>query len=164
MRTRFPARRTLPSRIAPAPSVLPISPRLSSRLLKAITDVREITFSERTFDRFAITSSVMPSVKNSFSGSALKLRNGRTATVGAPPAPNPASTLCAPLTSCWSVKTRSRADWNRRSAFFSRQWRTTSATAPGIAPPISGGSAPRTATIVSATEPFRKAFLSVSIS
>ena len=38
--------------------------------------------SERIRDRWAITSSVIPSAKNSFSGSALMLRKGSTATEG----------------------------------------------------------------------------------
>ena len=47
-----------------------------------MTDVREITRRARTFDSWAITSSVIPSAKYSFSGSTLRLRNGRTATDG----------------------------------------------------------------------------------
>ena len=47
-----------------------------------MTEPREITLSERIFESWAITSSVIPSAKNSFSGSALRLRNGRTATDG----------------------------------------------------------------------------------
>ena len=46
-----------------APSVAPISRRLFSRFLKVITDVREITLRERIFERFAITSSMIPSAK-----------------------------------------------------------------------------------------------------
>ena len=84
MRTRLPARRTLPSSSVAAPSCSPISRRLRSRFLNCITDVREITLIERTFDRCAITSSVIPSAKNSLSGSALRLRNGRTATDARP--------------------------------------------------------------------------------
>ena len=47
-----------------------------------MTEPREITFSERIFASCAITSSVIPSAKYSFSGSALRLRNGSTATEG----------------------------------------------------------------------------------
>jgi hypothetical protein len=54
--------------------------------LNAIADVREMTFRERIFDKLAITSSVIPSAKNSFSGSALTLRNGRIARRLEPPA------------------------------------------------------------------------------
>src|SRR5439155_24454032 len=53
-----------------------------ARCLKGITDVREITLRARSFDRCAITCSVMPSAKYSFSGSALRFRNGKTATDG----------------------------------------------------------------------------------
>src|SRR6202521_1587312 len=84
IRTRSPTRRPLPSRSVATSSLAPISLRLSSRFLKGITDVREMTFRERIFDSWAITSSVMPSAKNSFSGSALRFRNGRTATEGRP--------------------------------------------------------------------------------
>ena len=41
-----------------------------------------MTRSVLIFARWAITSSVMPSAKNSFSGSALRLTKGRTATDG----------------------------------------------------------------------------------
>ena len=47
-----------------------------------MTEAREITLSDRIFESCAMTSSVIPSVKNSFSGSLLRLRNGRTATDG----------------------------------------------------------------------------------
>ena len=56
------------------------SPERCCRCLNGITDVREITLSARIFDRCAMTSSVMPSAKYSFSGFALRLRNGSTAT------------------------------------------------------------------------------------
>ncbi len=82
MRTRSPLRRTLPSTSVVAPSFAPITLRLSVDRLNGITDVREITLSARIFDRCAMTSSVIPSAKYSFSGSALKLTNGSTATVG----------------------------------------------------------------------------------
>ena len=62
--------------------ISPISRRLRSRCLNRITDPRPITFSERILESWAITSSVIPSAKNSFSGSALRLRNGSTATDG----------------------------------------------------------------------------------
>src|SRR5439155_8423558 len=44
---------------------------------------REITRSKRIYERWAMTSSVIPSAKNSLSGCVLRLRNGRTATDGA---------------------------------------------------------------------------------
>ena len=83
IRTRSPTRRTLPSRSVATSSLAPISFKLCSRCLNAITDVREITLRARIFERWAMTSSVIPSAKYSFSGSALRLRNGRTATDGA---------------------------------------------------------------------------------
>src|SRR5205807_1307011 len=82
MRTRSPARRTLPSSSVAASSRAAISLRLCSRCLNAITDVREITLRARIFDRCAMTSSVIPSAKYSFSRSALRFRNGKTATDG----------------------------------------------------------------------------------
>jgi hypothetical protein len=42
-----------------------------------------MTLSERIFDRFAITSSVIPSAKHAFSGSVLRLRKGSTAIAAA---------------------------------------------------------------------------------
>ena len=82
MRTRLPARRTLPSSKVATSSVAPISRRLWSRPLNFITEPRPITRSERILESWAITSSVIPSAKNSFSGSALRLWKGRTATDG----------------------------------------------------------------------------------
>ena len=79
MRTRSPACRTLPSSTVVAPSRLPISFRVCCRCLNGMTEVREITWRARIFDRCAMTSSVIPSAKYSFSGSALRLRNGSTA-------------------------------------------------------------------------------------
>ena len=76
MRTRSPARRTLPSSTVVAPSVAPISRKLCSRFLNRMTEVREITLSARIFESCAMTSSVIPSAKYSFSGSALRLRKG----------------------------------------------------------------------------------------
>ena len=80
MRTRSPARRTLPSSTVVAPSAAPISWRVCSRFLKRITEEREITLSAWILESCAMTSSVIPSAKYSFSGSALRLRKGSTAT------------------------------------------------------------------------------------
>ena len=82
IRTRLPARRTLPSSSVATSSVTPISRRVCSRFLNRMTEPREITRSERILESCAIVSSVIPSAKNSFSGSVLRLRNGRTATDG----------------------------------------------------------------------------------
>ena len=79
MRTRSPACRTLPSTTVAAPSRLLISVRVSCRCLNGMTEPREITCRARILERCAMTSSVIPSAKYSFSGSALRLRNGSTA-------------------------------------------------------------------------------------
>src|SRR5215207_6426850 len=57
-----------------------MSRMLPVRCLNCITELREMTVRARIFERWAMTSSVMPSAKYSFSGSALRLRNGSTAT------------------------------------------------------------------------------------
>ena len=82
IRTRLPARRTLPSSSVATSSAAPISRRLWSRALNRMTEPRPITLSERIFESWAITSSVIPSAKNSFSGSALRFWKGSTATDG----------------------------------------------------------------------------------
>ena len=82
IRTRSPARRTLPLSSVPTSSRAAISCSPCSPSLNDITEAREITLSVRTFESWAITSSVIPSAKYSFSGSALRLRKGSTATDG----------------------------------------------------------------------------------
>jgi len=82
IRTRLPARRTLPSRSVATSSAAPISRGLRSPFLKAITELREITLSERIFESWMMTSSVIPSAKYSFSGSGLRFTNGSTAIDG----------------------------------------------------------------------------------
>ena len=47
--------------------------------LNFIADVREMTRRDPIWDRSAVTSSVRPSAKYSFSGSVLRFVNGRTA-------------------------------------------------------------------------------------
>src|SRR5438309_1557859 len=79
-RTRSRARRTLPSSRVATPSFAAIARSPSWRCLNGITEVREITSRARIFDSCAMTSSVIPSAKYSFSGSALRFRNGSTAT------------------------------------------------------------------------------------
>src|SRR3989442_183411 len=83
IRTRSPARRTLPSSSVATPSFAAIARSPSWRFLKGITEVREITSRARIFDSCAMTSSVIPSAKYSFSGSALRFTNGSTATARA---------------------------------------------------------------------------------
>ena len=122
IRTRSPARRTLPSSSVATWSVAPISRRLCSRFLNGITDVREITLRERIFDSWAITSSVMPSAKNSFSGSALRFRNGSTATEGG---------LRAPSLGRISASANSPADANRSAGTGASAFMSACSTASG---------------------------------
>src|SRR5438034_571690 len=79
MRTRSPARLTLPSSTAATSSWAAISRRLCSRFFSGITDVLEITLRARIFESWAMTSSVIPLAKYSFSGSGLRLAKGSTA-------------------------------------------------------------------------------------
>ena len=79
MRTRFPSRRTLPSRIVATLSALPISRMFGVCPRYGITDVREITLRSPILARLVRTSSWMPSAKNAFAGSSLKFAKGRTA-------------------------------------------------------------------------------------
>ena len=80
MRTRWPARRTLPSSTALTPSSSAMVVIFLVVFLYCIEDVREITLSALTLESCAMTSSVMPSLKYSFSGSVLMFSNGSTAT------------------------------------------------------------------------------------
>ena len=79
MRTRFPTFRTLPSSTELTPSFSPISRTSTSLPLKAKQDVREATCMPGTLARALMISSVIPSLKYSFSGSALMFASGRTA-------------------------------------------------------------------------------------
>ena len=81
MRTRLPALRTLPSRTALTPSFLPISRTSLFFPLKAKDDVLAVTWRPSTRVSALMSSSEMPSLKNSFSGSALMLTKGSTAMV-----------------------------------------------------------------------------------
>jgi hypothetical protein len=80
MRRRWPALRTLPSRMVPTCSSRPISATPLPVSLYCITEVRAITERSCNRDSFEISSSVIPSEKYSSSGSALMLANGSTAT------------------------------------------------------------------------------------
>ncbi len=80
IRARGPARRTLPSRMAPTPSSSAIAAIFLEVFLYCIEEVREITLSALIFESCAMMSSVMPSLKYSFSGSVLMFSNGSTAT------------------------------------------------------------------------------------
>src|SRR5207245_479443 len=79
IRRRSPARRTVPSSTQAAPSRAPMARTSCGFPLSANTDVRDATRSPSTPARAAISSSVMPSLRYSFSGSGLALANGRTA-------------------------------------------------------------------------------------
>ena len=78
-RSLVSARRTLPSRTVRTCSFSPIVRMFCVAPLKANEDVREATRSEPTALNACTISSVMPSLKYSFSGSALMFRNGSTA-------------------------------------------------------------------------------------
>ncbi len=80
MRTVWPERRTLPSRISPTLSLRAIVPRSVSFPWKEKADVRAATCSPLISARELRISSVRPSEKYSCSLSPLKLMNGRTAT------------------------------------------------------------------------------------
>jgi hypothetical protein len=80
IRTRWPARRTLPSRIAPTPSSCAMAVIFLVVFLYCIEEVREMTLSALILDSWAMMSSVIPSLKYSFSGSVLMFSNGSTAT------------------------------------------------------------------------------------
>src|SRR5438093_1844939 len=80
MRTWLPAFVTLPSRTAPTLSFVPMVRTSSFLPLKANDEVRAATYNPETLDSVVIRSSVMPSLKYSFSLSELMLTNGSTAT------------------------------------------------------------------------------------
>ena len=79
MRSRFPARRTEPSSAHAAPSNAPIARTSCGFPFNANTDVREATRRPSTLASAVISSSVMPSLRYSLSGSPLALANGSTA-------------------------------------------------------------------------------------
>ena len=79
MRTLFDALRTLPSRILSTFNLTAISRTSSSLPLNANAEVREVTCNPSTFVSEFSNSSVMPSLKYSFSGSPLRFTNGKTA-------------------------------------------------------------------------------------
>ena len=79
IRIRFPTLRTLPSSTVVTPSFSPISRTSVFLPLKAKEDVRDATWTPGTLAIALMISSVMPSLKYSFSGSALMLASGSTA-------------------------------------------------------------------------------------
>ena len=79
MRTRSPTRSTDPSITASTCSALAISGRGFLTRLYCMTEVREITRSALILERSAISASVIPSAKYSWSGSREKFSSGRTA-------------------------------------------------------------------------------------
>jgi hypothetical protein len=100
-RTRSPARLTLPSSTAPTLSRCPTSRASTSFPLNVNADPRETTRRPSTRPSAVISSSVMPSLKYSFSGSALTLTNGSTtivvrrAAAGSAGASVPCDSLCS---------------------------------------------------------------------
>src|SRR5579863_1206580 len=95
MRTVWPERRTLPSRMAPTLSLRAIVPRSISFPWKEKADVRAATCSPLISARELRSSSVSPSEKYSCSLSPLILMNGSTATErgGGLKPPTPAATV-----------------------------------------------------------------------
>src|SRR5262245_10191151 len=69
----------LPSRIASTPRVAATSRALTDKPLYLITELREMTRRARILARWVMMSSVIPSLKYSFSGFGLPLMNGKTA-------------------------------------------------------------------------------------
>ena len=81
IRSRSPALRTVPSSTSLAPSSAPMARTSCGLPFSANTDVRDATRNPSTFASASISSSVMPSLRYSFSGSGLALTNGSTAIV-----------------------------------------------------------------------------------
>ena len=81
MRRLSPERRSVPSRTSEASRSAPIARTSCAFPLSANTDVRDATRSPSTFASALISSSVIPSLRYSLSGSGLALTNGRTAIV-----------------------------------------------------------------------------------
>jgi hypothetical protein len=80
IRIRLPIFRTLPVSTEPTPSFSPTWAISTSLPLNAKQEVREATWSPGTLESAPMISSVIPSLKYSFSGSALMLASGSTAT------------------------------------------------------------------------------------
>ena len=79
MRSRSPDFRTVPSSTAETPSSAPMARISCGFPFRAKADVREAMRKPSTFVRALISSSLMPSLRYSFSGSALAFTNGSTA-------------------------------------------------------------------------------------
>ena len=104
MRRRCPARRTVPSSIQAAPSSAPMRARPAPCRSSANTEVRDATRSPLTFASASISSSVMPSLRYSVSGSGLAFTNGSTAM--SRPARSTRG-VASPLDSAWSAAMKS---------------------------------------------------------
>ena len=118
IRSRFPARRTVPSSTAETPSRAPRCRTSSRRPLSANTDVREATLSPSTLPSAWISSSVMPSLRYSFSGSPLALTNGSTAMVRASRAVPGAAAGTISGTEATSASTKSVIDGKRSAGIL----------------------------------------------
>ena len=129
-RRRAPARRTLASRTNPTPSRAPISWMGTSPLLKANVDVRDTTRRPSTFASAFINSSVMPSPKYSASASAPRLAMGRTAMERRGVDARAAGAAFATSSVASKACTKSVAEGNRLSGFFSSE-RATARTSDG---------------------------------
>src|SRR6266851_4497847 len=112
-RMRFPARRTLPSRIVPTPIVSAILRISCSLPLKANAEVRAMTFSPGILASKFRISSASPSLKYSFSLSALMLAKGRTAMEGVLPV--------AVAVACSRAARTSFMVWNRLAGNLRKQ-------------------------------------------
>ncbi len=120
MRMRFDARRTLPSSTVATLSCLPMVRTSSSFPLNAKADVRAATRRPGILVRALMTSSVTPSLKNSFSGSVLMFTNGKTAIDRGRPA-EPSAPARAPPTVGSPASTAASASANA-AAVAKRSW------------------------------------------
>ena len=85
MRTRLPARATVPSMMASTSSFRAISGSRSFVPLKLIADVREMMRSDPMRASASVNSSVMPSAKYSCEGSPVRFSSGSTASAAMRP-------------------------------------------------------------------------------
>ena len=162
MRTRSPPRRTLPSTTRSTPSRAPISASSTARPLNAKDDVRAATRRPGRPVSVWMSSSVMPSLKYSSSGSPLVFANGSTAM----PVRWGAAGERVERAGSSSRASTSLMSASRRATSFSRQAATRSRRAAGV-PAGNASSAGASATIaasLSTTDVAGKGFEPVSIS
>ncbi len=118
MRSRSPARRSVPSSTQAAPSNAPVARTSCGLPLSENTEVREATRSPATPANALISSSVMPSLRYSLSGSGLTLTNGSTAMprVADQPAPLAGPSPCRAATNAAADAKRSAGSLARARA------------------------------------------------